>query len=139
MGRNVHRRPKRTYFYRDTNTIPTDKKRRHCKICGFYCKKDRDAHSDGDGISYVTATVSGAISIGDTTVTVDSTSGFDSADTVNLFSANGDVNCDFTYTGTTSTTFTGVTGITKAFPDASVVVSSVTYGGCPFCGSLNWL
>ena len=64
-----------------------------------------------------------------TTITVDSTSGFDSSGTIYI---NGEV---ITYTGTSSTTFTGATrganGTTASAHDSGVQVAQFSGGGIP--------
>lgn len=70
-------------------------------------------------IANVSTIINGAVSASATTITVDSTQGFPSS---------GSVECaglKLTYTGKTSTTFTGVSGVTTSIADDTVVNSFI--------------
>ena len=77
----------------------------------------------------VTTTLTSAIDDDDTTIPVSSTSSFDSTGTIIIDSEN------ITYTGTTSTTFTGATrgaeSTTAASHDSGATVAQIDAGGIP--------
>ena len=77
----------------------------------------------------VTTTLSSGITDSDTTITVSSTSSFDSSGTIIIGSEN------ITYTGTTSTTFTGATrgaeSTTAASHSTGTTVAQIDAGGIP--------
>lgn len=135
FGRNRSRRP-----YSDSNYY-------RCWNCGFICQSDRDAYSyegerTGDGLKLPDTEVASAISVGDSTITVNSTTGFPSSGYIYIYpeasgAANG-VNVDrIAYTGIGSTTFTGCTEITLAHDTDSIVRGENTVkSGCPGCGTL---
>jgi len=131
------------------NTAYADDRYVRCRQCGFMCHLDRDLRGsgrEGDGVYRPDTLLNGAVSIGDTTITVDSTDGFPSSGSAYIYETNdtevssGDAAMmPFDYTGTTSTSFTGVTGVVTAFDDDSVVRGEVTANsGCPQCGALTY-
>ena len=112
-----------------------------CWNCDYVCNLDRDDRShegarDGDGITTPTTTLDGAVATTDTTITVDSTTGFSSSGYIYIYTSGQKMD-RVAYTGTTSTTFTGCTGITVAHSDGDVVNGETDVNrGCPFCGTL---
>ena len=160
MFRSVHPTIKRSdagpvrskavhYGLNHDNTAYADDRYVRCRQCGFMCHLDRDLRAkgkSGDGIAQADTALNGAIAIDDIIVTVDSTTGFASSGTAYIYEINatevasGDNRMmPFDYTGVTGTTFTGVTGVIRAFADNDVVRGEVdSKGGCPNCGSYNY-
>jgi len=133
------------------NTVYSDDKYVRCRQCGFMCHLDRDMKAPdgsmiGDGIAQGDTLLSSAVAVGDTTVSVDSTTGFASSGSAYIYETNstevssGDNKMmPFVYTGVTDNSFTGVTGVVTAFADNDVVRGEVkAKGGCPQCGSYNY-
>ena len=133
------------------NTAYADDRYIRCKQCGFMCHLDRDMKAPdgsrvGDGVAQADTNLSKVVAIDDTTISVDSTTGFASSGSAYIYETNstevssGDNKMmPFVYTGVTDTTFTGVTGVITAFAIDDVVRGEVTAkGGCPQCGSLNY-
>jgi hypothetical protein len=110
-----------------------------CSQCGHIVDTSkRQRATEGDGLVMPSTQLASAVTAGDTTITVDSTSGFDSNGTAYIFDCNSERDHDesFTYTGTTSTTFTGVSGVAYDHAvDCYVRGEEVAEGGCGFCGS----
>jgi hypothetical protein len=114
-----------------------------CGHCGFVCNTDRDVvdrdgSRAGDGYSRYYTQLSVAVAIGDTTINVDSTTGFPTTGTAYIHATNGSGMMPFAYTGVSSTTFTGVTGVVKAFAIDDYVRYDTISTGCPMCGSLRY-
>ena len=80
---------------------------------------NRVYQTDKYPIDNTTTTLNGAVSTGDSTITVSSTNGFPSSGT---FAVNTD---KVTYTGKTTTTFTGCTGVSNDHDDGETVTSYV--------------
>jgi len=131
-------------FYWEDKRDPSSKEhlRGYCQHCGLLCLEGRDRLGDtltGQAHAQDKTYLSVAVNSGDTTVNVDSTAGFASSGSATIYDQNGGKNESFNYTGVTSTSFTGVTGITESFAIDDVVRSPLKRaGGCPLCGSKNW-
>jgi hypothetical protein len=132
-----HGRNQDTGAYKDDRYV-------RCDRCGFVCHLDRD-HKEPEGSKLgwgsiqPSTTLDGAVTAGDTTINVDSTSGFTTpSDTEYIYiydvsPATGGMN-KVSYTGLTSTSFTGCSGATT-HADGMVVRGEQVEVGCPQCGT----
>lgn len=119
----------------------------HCSVCGFMCKIGRDALSNrGEGTVVGETTTNGTITAGDNFITVVSTTTFDGSGMAFVYSSDKKSRDMFTFTGKTSTTFTGIptTGkyAIKTHSDTGLIVcdcNAKVRRGCPCCGSMNYL
>ena len=121
-----------------------------CGRCNFTAHLDRDVRSNvdgdryGDGLTQPSTQLNGAVTAGDTTITVDSTSGFSSSGYIYIYdtgvvnSTTGSRMNKVTYTGTSSTTFTGCTKATAHDDDMDVKGDTVGNQGCPQCGTMRY-
>jgi hypothetical protein len=113
-----------------------------CARCGFMCHLDRDIHPKGKagwGLQQPSTALATAITVGDTIVTVDSTTGFASSGYIYVY-ADGHM-MPFKYASCSSSVFTGDTSVTatRAFDVDDVVRGEQTVtGGCPNCGTYNY-
>lgn len=113
-----------------------------CKQCGHIVNSKARSLRDGDGLVQHSTQISSAVTAGDGTINVDSTAGFDSDGTAYIFDMNSERNHNesFTYTGKTSTTFTGCSGVAydhavdKYIRDAEEVAD-----GCGQCGTTAYM
>lgn len=110
-----------------------------CRFCGFICNLSRDSRGDGIGTEQHTTEIASSVSVGATTLTVDSTAGFDSSGSAQIYDDDPAKVEEFSYTALTSTTFTGVTGVVYAHTtDEAVTDYPDVNSGCPGCGSKNY-
>lgn len=116
-----------------------------CKKCGHVLNRARHPKGWGVGNTQQSTQLDGTVSAGDTTITVDSTTGFDDDGSAIIYdtgkiNSNTDNRSDrFEYTGKTDTIFTGVTGVSFDHADDMYVREErKATGGCPFCGSFNY-
>ena len=81
------------------------------RLYSFFDGTDVNVFSKPTGSSAGSTTTNGALTKTDTTVTVDSTTGFPTTGTIKVTSVSGSftISEEMTYTGVTSTTFTGIT------------------------------
>lgn len=114
-----------------------------CKKCGFVMNSVRHPKGRGEGNSQPYTQLNGALTAGDTTINVDSTTGFPSSGYIYIYdtglpcSASGHRMNKVAYTGTTSTSFTGCSDV-SAHADDMTVRGEVTSSGCPCCGTYNY-
>jgi uncharacterized C2H2 Zn-finger protein len=118
-----------------------------CSRCGYICHSDRD-HSEplgshaGWGTVQPNTTLNGTVSVGATTINVVSTTGFPSTGYIYIYDSGQKYSSTqrmnkVTYTGITSTSFTGCTNA-KAHATAMVVRGEQTDIGCPRCGTYRY-
>lgn len=124
-----------------------------CSVCGYSCKTNRDMLSkQGTGEVIGKTETSVAIVAGDNHIHVTSTATFQQdVSTTNkgmafVYSEDNKSRYKFTFTGLTSTTFTGIpTSGEWSLPNLSDTGLTVcdcyskVRSGCPLCGSLNYL
>lgn len=133
---------------RNAELVPfQDSRYVRCARCGWINNLDRESHLPegsraGWGTTQPSTTLNGAVAAGDTTITVVSTDGFSSAgqiivyETALPYSSKKALNDPITYTGITSTTFTGCASVTAAHATGLTVRGEqVVTGGCAQCGT----
>jgi hypothetical protein len=97
----------------------------------------------GVGIRQNSTQLNGTVSVGATTINVDSTTGFEASGYIYIYdsglplSTPSQVN-KVAYTGVTGTSFTGCTSAKAHGDDMDVRDEPKDTGGCPFCGSFEY-
>lgn len=111
-----------------------------CKKCRQILNRKRHPKGWEEGNTQASTQLNGAVTAGDVTITVDSTTGFDSSGYVYIYDtgSSGHGMNKVTYTGTGATTFTGCTGATAHEDGMWVRGERKATGGCPHCGTYNY-
>lgn len=115
-----------------------------CSRCGQVLNKHRHPQGTGDGVTQVETQLNGAVLVNATSITVDSTTGFDSSGYVYIYDTgvvSSTTGCRMNrvaYTGTSSTSFTGCTNVKAHADNMYVRGESKSTGGCPFCSTFEY-